>query len=190
MEETEHWRLRLLELEEAQRALGLTRHKDMAERLEVEPSYYSRLRYPPGKKGRKNLGLDTLRAAVKAFDLRYDWFDLPLGSLLPSTPDPKTAPQKPSEDPEVRFSIVTNEPEPGGVKSSGVSWPFKETSYVRFQGLLDSLDERSRAEALRDLDSLLAAGVTRWEQRARVAQETRRLKTARIYAFPARREGL
>lgn len=166
MEETEHWRLRLLELEEAQRALGLMRHKDMAEKLEVEPSYYSRLRYPPGKKGRKNLGLDTLRTAIKAFDLRYDWFDLPLGSLLPTTNDLKTSSPKSVAGPEARFSIVTNEPEPGGIKSSGVTWPFKETSYVRFQGLLDSLDEKSRAEALRDLDSLLAAGVTRWEQRA------------------------
>lgn len=162
MEETEHWRLRLLELEEAQKAFGMTRHKDMAEKLDVEPSYYSRLRYPIGKPGRKNLGLDTLRAAIRSFGLRPDWFDLPLGSEIPKPRTTALSAREVESDYGNRFSLagVSQAPSPS------VIWPFKDTSYKRLQAMLDSLDKNQRSEAMRDLDSLLDVAVARWESRA------------------------
>ena len=171
MDETEHWRLRLLELEEAQKDFGLTRHKDMAEKIGVEPSYYSRLRYEPGKTGRKNLGLDTLRAAVKAFGLRYDWFDLPLGSELPKPRTGAVVAHDAEPENGLRFSIADISP-PAVAPRPGVIWPFTDTSYKRLQAMLDSLDKNQRAEALRDLDSLLDVAVARWESRA--AQQSKR----------------
>ena len=162
MEETEHWRLRLLELEKAS---GLPLLKDMAEKMGVEPSYYTRLRYPLGKKGRKNLGLDTLRAAVRAFDLRADWFDLPLGTDLPAGCAPQSKILNPWNTADARLSTVAMDADRPAVKP-GVPWPFKDTSYLRLQALLDDLDKNTRAEALRDIDSLLDVAVERWEKRA------------------------
>lgn len=152
MEETEHWRLRLVELKTA------TGHKqcEIAEKIGKPESYVSRLLYAPGKKGRKNLGWDTIRDIVKAYGLRVDWFDLPLGSMLPNKDKPST---------------VASEPEPAGIPAvqpiaAGVKWPFKETSYKRLQALLDALGPKIAPEALRDLDSLLDVAVARWEARA------------------------
>lgn len=166
MEETEHWRLRLLELEEAQKAFGITLHKQMADLMGIEPSYYSRLRYEPGRKGRKNLGLDTLRAAIKAFGLRYDWFDLPLGSAIPRPNGAAPSATEKDQGSEVRLSIIAREPDSPRPEKPGALWPFKDLSYKRLNALLDSLDKTTRGEALRDIDSLLEAGLIRWEQKA------------------------
>jgi transcriptional regulator with XRE-family HTH domain len=153
MEETEHWRLRLIEL---QKALGY-KQAAMAKDMDVDASYFSRLLYPPGKPGRKNLGMDTMRAARKAYGLRADWFDLPLGSALPSrrhTPGASTHPALRAAE-----SLGTYE-------NKLVIWPFQATSQQRLQALLDGLDNSTKAEVLDDLDSLLDVAVARWEQRA------------------------
>lgn len=153
MEETEHWRLRLIELKDA---LGATQAA-MAKDMDVDASYFSRLLYPPGKPGRKNLGMDTMRAARKAYGLSADWFDLPLGSSLPSrryTARISTHPALHAAEENRTYANPL------------VTWPFEVTSHRRLQALLNGLDEGTRTEALRDLDSLLDVAVARWEQRA------------------------
>lgn len=153
MEETEHWRLRLVELQEA---LGY-KQAAMAKDMDVDASYFSRLLYPPGKPGRKNLGMDTMRAARKAYGLSADWFDLPLGSALPSrgqTPGVSTHPALRAAEERRPYANPL------------VAWPFATTSHQRLQTLLDGLDNTTRAEALHDLDSLLDVAVARWEHRA------------------------
>jgi transcriptional regulator with XRE-family HTH domain len=64
--------------------LGLQQNQ-FAARAGIDPSYVSRLLYPPGKAGRKNLGLDTIDGIQAAFRLSAGWFDLPAGSAMPST---------------------------------------------------------------------------------------------------------
>jgi transcriptional regulator with XRE-family HTH domain len=76
----EHWRQRLLEL---LAHLGLSQIR-FAEDTGLDASYVSRLRYPPGKKGRKNLGLDTMATIRTRYKLAPGWFDLPLGADLPT----------------------------------------------------------------------------------------------------------
>lgn len=78
----EHYRKRLIELFDC---LKITK-AEMADRAALDRSYVTRLFYPAGKAGRKNLGLDTLDALKRAFELQSDWFDLPLGSQIPKTP--------------------------------------------------------------------------------------------------------
>lgn len=90
MEINEHWRLRLIELKDD---LGL-KQAELALKLEKSPDYVSRLLYAPGKKGRKNLGLQTIRTAVQNFDLAAGWFDLPLGTDLPSARTDRGMPER------------------------------------------------------------------------------------------------
>lgn len=155
MEETEHWRLRLIELKQA---VGCTQAA-MAAAIGVDASYFSRLLYPPGKKGRKNLGLDTLRSLIKVNTLSADWFDLPLGSKLPNSRGNQGGGE------EVSLSLIASEPR-GRTAASSVKWPFKETSYKRLNALVDRLGPKLGEDAIRDLDSLLDVAVSRWEQRA------------------------
>lgn len=155
MEETEHWRLRLVELKNA---LTL-KQCEIAEAIGKPDSYVSRLLYEPGKKGRKNLGWDTIRDIVKAYGLRVDWFDLPLGSMLPTKDGKKPAVGEPA--PAAAFHGQVTEP-PAPV----ITWPFKSTSYKRLQALLEELGPKAAPEALRDIDSLLEVAVARWELRA------------------------
>lgn len=155
MEETEHWRKRLIELKEA---LTL-KQCEIAEAIGKPDSYVSRLLYEPGKKGRKNLGWDTIRDIVKAYGLRVDWFDLPLGSMLPVKGQKEGTAQEPAPVPV--FHGQTHEPPTNGIK-----WPFKQTSYKRLQALLEDLGPKTAPEAMRDLDSLLDVAVARWEARA------------------------
>lgn len=155
MEETEHWRLRLVELKTA---LSL-KQCEIADAIGKPDSYVSRLLYEPGKKGRKNLGWDTIRDIVKAYNLRVDWFDLPLGSMLPSKGAKKLIAGEPATD--VAFYGQAAEP-----PAPAITWPFKQTSYKRLQALLEELGQKVGPEALRDLDSLLDVAVARWEVRA------------------------
>jgi len=155
MEETEHWRQRLIELKQA---LGATQ-ASMAKDMDVDASYFSRLLYPPGKSGRKNLGMDTMRAARKAYGLSADWFDLPLGSALPSRQTRHGVSHLSTGVQRVAEQIRP-------YANPLVAWPFATTSHQRLQALLDSLDNATRTEALRDLDSLLDVAVARWEHRA------------------------
>lgn len=159
MEDTEHWRKRLLELQDA---AGL-KQVEMADAIGVEPSYYSRLRYPPGKPGRKNMGIETLRATIKAFNLRPDWFDLPLGSHLPNRAPVATTP--PALPAPTRLALAASEPRDEAPRPA-ITWPFREVSYQRLKALQEQLGPKHGAEALRDLDSLLDAAVIRWERRA------------------------
>lgn len=154
MDNTEHWRLRLIELKEA---LGETQAA-MAQSIRVDASYFSRLLYPPGKKARKNLGLQTMRALVSVYKLQADWFDLPLGSMLPR----KAGQHFP--DREIGAGVIASEPTGPVPLHSAVRWPFRETSYRRLQALLEDLGPAAGAEARRDLDKVLDAAVSRWEQ--------------------------
>lgn len=162
MEETEHWRLRLLEL---QKAKGLNQAQ-MAPLLDMGASYYNRLTYEPGKKGRKNLGLKSIRAACRSFSLPADWFDLPLGSELPN------ATPQPGSD-EVRYQITEIGSTPLSIQNgervvvgSGAGWPFQLTSIKRMNALKSGLGEALYSEAIKDIDSLLDVAVARWEIRA------------------------
>lgn len=155
MEETEHWRLRLIELKDA---LGATQAA-MAKDMDVDASYFSRLLYPLGKAGRKNLGMDTMRAARKAYGLSADWFDLPLGSALPTAQSTQAITAPPADAPRAAQNLAP-------YRAQSMAWPFENTSHQRLQSMLESLDATTRAEALHDLDSLLDVAVARWEQRA------------------------
>lgn len=77
-EENEHWRLRLVELVDHIKATRKLNQRQIAEEAGMTPDYLSRLLYEQGKKGRKNLGMDTMRRLCAAFNLPANWFDLPL----------------------------------------------------------------------------------------------------------------
>lgn len=78
-EAEEHWRLRLIELITH---LKVTQ-RGFSDATGIDVSYVSRLLYPPGKKGRKNLGLTQMTVIRNSFNLPAGWFDLPLGQALP-----------------------------------------------------------------------------------------------------------
>jgi transcriptional regulator with XRE-family HTH domain len=123
----EHWRLRLLEL---MSWLGISQ-REFADQVHLDPSYVSRLRYKVGKKGRKNLGLDTMAAIRTKFNLSAGWFDLPLGSELPSL---QTA------------TILRTR----GVKESPsgwtqTTWPFIEVTTEQYSLL--TMEEKSHIES-------------------------------------------
>ncbi|WP_157090230.1 helix-turn-helix domain-containing protein [Polaromonas jejuensis] len=86
----EHWRLRLAELI---RHLGL-KQKAFSEKTGIDPSYLSRLLYEPGKKGRKNLGFDTMLAVRQTYELSPGWFELPIGAELPNRNLPTETPDR------------------------------------------------------------------------------------------------
>jgi transcriptional regulator with XRE-family HTH domain len=124
MDLPEHWRLRLLELKAD---LGLTQAA-LASKLEKSPDYVSRLLYEPGKKGRKNLGMQTLRAATQNFNLPSDWFDRPLGTALPST----------------QGDQVQRRADPPSSISRGATWPFARVTPHQYSLL--SSDQREHIE--------------------------------------------
>ncbi|WPG35154.1 hypothetical protein [Variovorax sp. EBFNA2] len=126
MDLTEHWRQRLLELKAD---LALTQAA-LAAKLEKSPDYVSRLLYEPGKKGRKNLGLQTLRNATKAFELQPDWFDLPLGAAMPSAQGKATG--------------QAHNAAPPSPISRGVAWPFVRVTPHQYNRL--SADQRDHIE--------------------------------------------
>jgi len=99
-----------------------------------------------------------IRDIVKAYNLRVDWFDLPLGSMLPSKSEKRLIAGEPAA--AVAFYGQAEPPAPA------ITWPFKQTSYKRLQALLEELGQKVGPEALRDLDSLLDVAVARWEVRA------------------------
>lgn len=160
MGQQEHWRQRLLELKED---LHLTQAA-MAQAMEVDPSYFSRLLYPPGKKGRKNLGLDTMLACRKAFDLQADWFDLPLGEALPS--GQKSMPGDPH-----RVAAPTDQR--SVVPIGKLTWPFKQVTYRRLMALKSALGPKLGANAMHDIDELLDVAVTKWERLAHAKKKPR-----------------
>lgn len=147
----EHWRLRLLEL---QKSLGANQ-KSMADTTGIDPSYLSRLLYPPGKKGRKNLGLETMASFRAGYDLSAGWFDLPLGSELPG---PHVA-----EDPPTFLLMEQAAPRPAH-ESRSIAWPFHLVSYRRLQDLRKALGPRIAHEAIADIDKHLDIVLQKWER--------------------------
>lgn len=147
MEREEHWRLRLLELK---KDLDVTQAA-MAATIEVDPSYLSRLLYPLGKPGRKNLGLETITALRQKYHLSADWFDLPLGSELPSGSG--TLDLKPvAKDPDTVVKLDRK-----------LKWPFHNVTYGRLMDLKRELGPAG-FDALRDIDALLEVAVMKWER--------------------------
>lgn len=82
-----------MELEEIrrQRLLELIRdrcnnvHAEFARRIGKDPSYINRCCYPPGKKGKKNIGDEIIKLATSAFNLPCGWFDCPPGTEIYQT---------------------------------------------------------------------------------------------------------
>jgi transcriptional regulator with XRE-family HTH domain len=153
MEREEHWRQRLLELKG-----GLQlRQAQIAADIGVADSYVSRLLYPPGKKGRKNLGLDNLRRLCAAYSLPADWFDLPLGTRVPGKGTASLV-----EESAAVYSLRRD------------AWPFTLVSQERIAKLRRVLGAKASDEVMRDLDESLDLAVAKWERRAAQQKGRRR----------------
>ncbi len=149
----EHWRLRLIEL---------IKHLDITQRgfsdaTGIDASYVSRLLYPLGKKGRKNLGLTQMSAIRDCYKLPAGWFDLPLGNELPA----------PSGTVNLR-KIEANEATDASnvLPVRNVIWPFKLVSYKRLNNLERLLGKKQHAEAMASIDEHLDVLVTKFEQKS------------------------
>src|ERR1700761_1572084 len=57
----------------------------LADKIARSPSYVSRLLYPEGKDGSRNVGEDIGEAIERAFGLEGAWLDLPLKQRLPGS---------------------------------------------------------------------------------------------------------
>lgn len=156
-EELEHWRLRLNELVRALKAHKGMNQRAVAEQAQLAPDYLSRLLYEPGKKHRKNLGMDTMRKICAAFALPTDWFDLPLGQALPA--------DAPASGGAERAPAVQ---EGDGAKPAAqrITWPFPHVTYGRIQDLKTRLGPKLGHEAMVDIGKMLDVVVTKWEREA------------------------
>lgn len=151
----EHWRLRLQEL---LASTGMTQAA-FAERSLMTPDYLSRLLYPPSKAGRKNLGEVTLRKICEAFGLPREWFDLPLGTGLPST---ATAAQSHEEQGQ-QHAVHDLCPTDKGRALEPIEWPFTIVTYQRVRRLREHYKPRGMPAAISDIDKHLDVLVARWE---------------------------
>lgn len=61
--------------------------------MTIADTYAVRMFWPPGVKGRKGLGPEMEAAIVDRFKLSPHWFDLPVGSELPTTEKPVREPK-------------------------------------------------------------------------------------------------
>lgn len=147
----EHWRLRLLELKEH---LGASQ-RSMADVTGIDPTYLSRLLYEPGKKGRKNLGLETMASFRTGYDLSAGWFDLPLGSELPD---------QGSVDDSISFMVKESPPINSPWSAQPVPWPFHLVSYQRLQDLRNALGPKLGQDAISDIDKYLEIILLKWER--------------------------
>jgi len=161
-EELEHWRLRLSELVECLKATRGMNQRAVADQAGIAPDYLSRLLYAPEKKGRKNLGMDTMRKICAGFELDPNWFDLPLGAALPRDDAATAAPE-----------FVLREANEG-TKSvrPQILWPFPLVTYRRVQDLKAALGPRLGHEAMMDIGKTLDVIVTKWEREA-IARKSR-----------------
>ena len=80
----EHRRLRFIELIETLTADGTPRAW-VATAVSKSDSYLARLMLPADDKNHRNLGDDLMTAFTNRLNLLPGWFDLPLGSSLPTT---------------------------------------------------------------------------------------------------------
>lgn len=154
MERTEHWRQRLLELKAD---LDLSQAA-IAAKIDLPANYVSRLLYPPGKAGRKNLGLETMRSIREAYGLSADWFDLPLGASLPSNASTRKS---------NAYAVAEPDPPSNVVPVRTTSWPFNLVPYSRILALKSALGPRLAAEAMRELDERLNFEVSHWEAKVK-----------------------
>ncbi len=139
---TEHWRQRLIELLQD---LKVTQ-ADFAKEVDLTANYVSRLLYAPDKKGRKNLGPSTISKISTKYQLQPGWFELPLGSNLPSSngnPDSQT--------------------ESDRLKQGKYSWPFKAVSYDRIDRLRRFYSGEGMPDAISEIDKYLEFLVLKWE---------------------------
>lgn len=161
MPREEHWRHRLIELMTHLKVSQVA----FAEKTGIDPTYVSRLLYPPGKKGRKNLGLDTMRSICTAYSLRTDWFDQPTSTALPGfegTFAPATA--EPSATGNmIPLPLFTEEGSSKEYKTR--TWPFQAASHQRLMALKKLLGV-DYAVALRDIEEQLDTAILKWEVRA------------------------
>lgn len=149
----EHFRLRLVEL----LADLQVSQRVFAEAVDIDPTYLSRLLYPPEKKGRKNLGMSNMASIRRRYGLSAGWFELPLGSELPS----KTPPQ------DGISALLVREPASNLTQIGGTNelrWPFKLVSYQRLIGLKKALGPKVGAAAIVDIDKTLEITILKWER--------------------------
>lgn len=59
--------LRRLDLIDLKKRIGFGAYREMSERTGIDPSYLSRCAYPEGKKGKKNIGDETVEALDAAY---------------------------------------------------------------------------------------------------------------------------
>ncbi|GEM_PF-3699542 len=158
MSREEHWRLRLAELLQHLKVSQAA----FARETGIDTTYVSRLLYPEEKKGRKNLGLDTMRTICSTYKLRTDWFDLELGSELPGlyptqqlfkTANTVSLPLPGVEEPQAVYS------------ANAKAWPFKDASYQRLMALKKILG-RDYQLALRDIEENIETAILKWEVRS------------------------
>lgn len=158
IEENEHWRLRLLELVAHLKATRGFNQRQIAEEAGMTPDYLSRLLYVAEKKGRKNLGMDTMRRLCAAFDLPPNWFDLPLNTTPPaSTSGMAAAP------------VAVNEPIPlvrQPASSKAIVWPFPHVTYQRLMDLKAALGPKMGHDAMIDIAKTLEITTLKWELEA------------------------
>lgn len=156
-EENEHWRLRLVELVDHIKATRKLNQRQIAEEAGMTPDYLSRLLYEQGKKGRKNLGMDTMRRLCAAFNLPANWFDLPLKSAPPGWGAPAPSAQ------------VVNEPIPlvrPTAPGNGIVWPFPHVTYQRLMDLKAALGPKMGHDAMIDIAKTLEIQTLKWELEA------------------------
>lgn len=136
---TEHWRLRLVELLQD---LNVTQ-ADFAKEVDLTANYVSRLLYAPEKKGRKNLGPTTISKISSKYKLQPGWFELPLGSSLPSS--------------------VKSGAENQFINQEKIVWPFKLTTYERIDKLRRFYSGEGMPDAIAEIDKYLEFLVIKWE---------------------------
>lgn len=124
----------------------------------IDATYISRMRYPPGKKGRKNVGPEQMARIQAAFDLPPGWFDMDLGALLPGNPYGKP--------------IGTGAKRQWPTDEAG-SWPFQLVTFERLDALMQALSARDRAAMLEAMDQQLHAIAYLWENKPRAAPAKR-----------------
>lgn len=129
----------------------------LAQKIERNDSYVSRMLYPPNKAGAKPVGDKMMRVIEKAFSLPRAWFDMPMHSALPGA-DPV-----PSNN-----SVRLLAPDPGveAHRVPRIVWPFRLVNYSRITALQRSMGPKLAQEALDDIDKYLDLAVMKWEREA------------------------
>ena len=147
---TEHWRQRLIELLQD---LQVTQ-ADFAKEVDLTANYVSRLLYAPDKKGRKNLGPSTISKISTKYQLQPGWFELPLGSHLPSSGK--------------KLSDTGNEL----FNQEKIVWPFKSVTYDRIDKIRRFYTGEGMPDAITEIDKYLEFLVLKWEAEMQVNKRT------------------